>query len=88
MNELEKRRDGLESEPLLGGRDNEEQEWDKDKKLRIQPKRTIIVEPLLMLYAIAGLPVMTLRSQYMYQRIASDMGINLNNLSSKFHVHV
>ena len=73
----------LESDPLLGRNNAKEQKSSDDAKLRVQPKRKIIVEPLLLLYSLAGVPLMTLRSQYMYQKIALDMGINLNNLSSK-----
>ena len=65
-----------EDEPLIS-------KSDEAIKLRIQPRRTFIVEPLLVLYSLAGMPIMALRSQYMYQKIASDMGIDLNNLSGK-----
>ena len=66
-----------ENEPLIS-------KSDQDTKLRIQPRRTFVVEPLLVLYALGGMPLMALRSQYMYQKIASDMGIDIKNLSSKF----
>lgn len=66
-----------EDEPLIS-------KSDEAIKLRIQPRRTFIVEPLLVLYSLAGMPIMALRSQYMYQKIASDMGIDLKNLSGKF----
>ena len=65
-----------EDEPLIS-------KSDEAIKLRIQPRRTFIVEPLLVLYSLAGMPIMALRSQYMYQKIASDMGIDLKNLSGK-----
>ena len=66
-----------EDEPLIS-------KSDEAIKLRIQPRRTFVVEPLLVLYSLAGMPIMALRSQYMYQKIASDMGIDLKNLSGKF----
>ena len=65
-----------EDEPLIS-------KSDEAIKLRIQPRRTFVVEPLLVLYSLAGMPIMALRSQYMYQKIASDMGIDLKNLSGK-----
>ena len=68
-----------EDEPLISKSDE-----DRSMKLRIQPRRTFIVEPLLVLYSLAGITIMALRSQYMYQKIASDMGIDLKNLSGKF----
>ncbi len=71
--------DDKEDQPLLGDKDSHE----SNNELRVQPKRTLIVEPLIVLYSLAGMPLMTLRSQFMYQKIASDMGINLTNLSGK-----
>ena len=65
-----------EDEPLIS-------KSDEAIKLRIQPRRTFVVEPLLVLYSLAGMPIMALRSQYMYQKIASDMGIDLKNFSGK-----
>ena len=65
-----------EDEPLIS-------KSDEAIKLRIQPRRTFVVEPLLVLYSLAGMPIMALRSQYMYQKVASDMGIDLKNLSGK-----
>ena len=53
----------------------------KGLDLRIKPKRTIIVEPLMFLFFLSGMPVMDIKSQYIYNRIAADMGINLHNLT-------
>ena len=72
-----------ENEPLIaedeGGAIREE-----EISFRIRPKRTIIVEPLAVLYALAGMPLISLKSQYMYQKISWDLGINLNNLSGNW----
>ena len=57
---------------------------EEEISLRIQPKRTIIVEPLAVLYALAGMPLMSLKSQYMYQKTSWDLAINLNNLSGNW----
>ncbi len=43
--------------------------------------RTIVVEPLLLTYMLAGAPMESLQSQYMYERIARDMGIDLYNFT-------
>ena len=53
----------------------------KGLDLRIKPKRNVIVEPLMFLFFLSGMPVMDLKSQYIYTRIAADMGIDLNNLT-------
>ena len=51
----------------------------KGLDLRIKPKRNVIVEPLMFLFFLSGMPVMDLKSQYIYNKIAADMGIDLNN---------
>ena len=55
-----------------------------NNNLGFRSQRAVIVEPLLMLYALAEMPLLILRSQYMYTKVASDMGIDLQNLSCKF----
>ena len=60
---------------LLGN----EQQNKKGLDLRVKPKRNVIVEPLLFLFFLSGMPVMDLKSQYMYNRIAEDMGVNLTS---------
>ena len=72
-----------ENEPLLVG-DGGIQKENEDTNTRIQPKRTIIVEPLVVQYALPGMPIASLKCQYMYQKIASDMGIDLDNLTGKY----
>ena len=71
-----------EKNPLIDG-EGKLEKVAVNNELCTQPRRTIIVEPLLVLYALAGTTLMSLKSQYMYQKIAMEMGINLNNLSSK-----
>ena len=56
-------------------------EHKKGLNLRVKPKRNVIVEPLLFLFFLSGMPVMDLKSQYMYNRIAEDMGVNLTSKS-------
>ena len=75
---------GMENEPLLVGDEGGAQRADEDTKPQTRPNRTIIVEPLVVLYVFAGMPLGSLKSQYMYQKIAADMGIDLGNLSSKY----
>ena len=58
------------------------QEENPDAVIRT-PRRKIVVEPLLVMYALAGAPIVPLQSQYMYQKIARDMGIDLHNLTGK-----
>ena len=60
---------------LLGN----EQQHKKGLDLRVKPKRNVIVEPLLFLFFLSGMPVTDLKSQYMYNRIAEDMGVNLTS---------
>ena len=60
---------------LLGN----EQQNKKGLDLRVKPKRNVIVEPLLFLFFLSGMPVTDLKSQYMYNRIAEDMGVNLTS---------
>ena len=60
---------------LLGN----EQQHKKGLDLRVKPKRNVIVEPLLFLFFLSGMPVMDLKSQYTYNRIAEDMGVNLTS---------
>ncbi len=77
--------DSLDKEPLIedGDRDEVIENGNELAVSRIAPGRSIVVEPLLMLYALAGMPVIQLKSQYMYQAIAEEMGIDLNNLPGK-----
>ncbi len=51
--------------------------------LRIKPKRSIVVEPLLVLYFLSGMPIADIKTQYMYSRIAEDLHVNLNNMTGK-----
>ncbi len=77
--------DSLDKEHLIedGERDEITDNGNGLAVSRIAPIRRVVVEPLLMLYALAGMPVIQLKSQYMYQAIAEEMGIDLNNLPGK-----
>ena len=62
----------------------------KNKKAKLEirgigclKRRTIVVEPLIILYVIAALPMMTIRDQLMYQKVAESLGINLSNTTTE-----
>ncbi len=78
--------DNLDKEPLIeeGERDGDLPGTGVAIVSRTVPRRSIIVEPLLMLYALAGIPIINLKAQYMYQAIAEEMGIDLKNLPGEF----
>ena len=78
--------DSLDKEPLIedGERDGDLSATGVAIVSRTVPRRSIVVEPLLMLYALAGIPIINLKAQYMYQAIAEEMGIDLKNLPGKF----
>ena len=44
-------------------------------------RKTIIVEPLMIMYTMAWMQAYTLQAQFRYQRVAESMGIDLNNLT-------
>lgn len=44
-------------------------------------RRTVVVEPLLMLYTVAIFVAHTVEAQFRYQKIGQSMGINLDNLT-------
>ena len=43
--------------------------------------RTVVVEPLSILYLVSEIPLMTIRPQYMYQKVAEYMHVDLQNLT-------
>ena len=47
-----------------------------------QPRRLIIIEPLLILYTIASYPSMTIHQQYFYIAVGKSMGIDVNHLDT------
>ncbi len=56
---------------------------EEENAVILRPRRRIVVEPFLLLYMLAGVPLEAIQLQYMYQKIARDMGIDLNNLTGK-----
>ena len=54
----------MEDEPLLDAGEGENDV--PDETISLRPKRRIVVEPLLVLYALSGMPLVSLKSQYMY----------------------
>ncbi len=67
-----------ENKPLFVD-DNDQPPAEKEKD--VVTRRTLVVEPLLLTYMLAGAPMESLQSQYMYERIARDMGIDLYDLT-------
>ncbi len=64
--------------------DKEEEEEEERTPLVVDEstqRRKVVVEPLLLTYMLAGAPMEALQLQYMYQKIARDMGIDLHNMT-------
>ena len=40
-------------------------------------RKEVVIEPLIIIYMMAVFPLMTIRSQYMYEKVAATMGINI-----------
>ncbi len=46
------------------------------------PRRSIVVEPFIILFVVSGMPMYALQIQYMYQKIARDLGVNITGNKS------
>ena len=49
---------------------------------RTKPRRLVVIEPMVFIYLVAGFPMESIYSQYLYRRVGQSMGINVDNLTS------
>lgn len=76
-----------ETSPLINS-EEKHAEGESTTVLGVQPRRTVVVEPLLAMLVLVALPSYMVKSLYMYHKIAEDLGFDFNNMSGDVYFAV